>query len=396
MPPLTVDDSLGLATADHAVALVRSFQAAPSVPTDLAAHLQTTVPALVAAVSALKNEAAQAVSDRENRWAPIATQLAAWVTAELKSRGVADHAVAIKKALDWLRDCTDDLRQQRLTPISEQARLIWSQLRQESNVELGEISLVGQNTTRKVVLSAQVDGQEAGALGVMSQGELHALSLALFIPRATMPESPFRFIILDDPIQAMDPSKVDGFVSVLGELARTRQVIVLSHDDRLASAVRRSDVDARLLEVTRGAGSTVTIRSASDPAERHLADATAIAKDNAVSLEIVRRVVPGLCRLGLESAALDVFRARRLKAGALHTQLESEWHAAKKLRNRLALAIHLDPEASIDTWLDQGSRRRGVFSLCNSGVHGAVALTDFADWVSAVRTAVRDLRAVAH
>ena len=46
----------------------------------------------------------------------------------------------------------------------------------------------------------------------MSQGELHALALALFLPRATAPESPFRFIVLDDPIQAMDPSKVEGFV----------------------------------------------------------------------------------------------------------------------------------------------------------------------------------------
>jgi len=32
------------------------------------------------------------------------------------------------------------------------------------------------------------------ALSVMSQGELHALGLALFLPRATSPDSPFRFI----------------------------------------------------------------------------------------------------------------------------------------------------------------------------------------------------------
>lgn len=71
----------------------------------------------------------------------------------------------------------------------------------------------------------------------MSQGELHALALSLFLPRATAPDSPFRFVVLNDPIQAMDPAKVQGFVQVLLELAADRQVIVLSHDERLPAAV---------------------------------------------------------------------------------------------------------------------------------------------------------------
>lgn len=58
-----------------------------------------------------------------------------------------------------------------------------------------------------------MDGVSTGALSVMSQGELHALALAMFIPRATNPESPFRFLVLDDPIQAMDPAKIAGNTS---------------------------------------------------------------------------------------------------------------------------------------------------------------------------------------
>ena len=54
----------------------------------------------------------------------------------------------------------------------------------------------------------------------MSQGELHALALALFLPRASLDESPFRFVVLDDPVQAMDPAKVDGLVALLSEIAR--------------------------------------------------------------------------------------------------------------------------------------------------------------------------------
>ena len=100
----------------------------------------------------------------------------------------------------------------------------------------------------------------------MSQGELHALALALFLPRATAADSPFRFVVLDDPIQAMDPAKIDGFVQVLADIAQTHQVIVFSHDDRLASVIRETGVDARLIEVVRESGSKVTVRDNVNPA----------------------------------------------------------------------------------------------------------------------------------
>ena len=70
-----------------------------------------------------------------------------------------------------------------------------------------------------------VDGVAGAALGVMSQGELHALALSLFLPRATLAESPFRFVVIDDPVQSMDPARVDGLAKALEDIARTRQVL---------------------------------------------------------------------------------------------------------------------------------------------------------------------------
>jgi hypothetical protein len=75
---------------------------------------------------------------------------------------------------------------------------------------------------------------------LITQGRIHlsagmaerGRSLAIFIPRATSDQSPFRFLVLDDPIQATDPSKIDGFLDVLTELAAHRQLIVFTHDDR--------------------------------------------------------------------------------------------------------------------------------------------------------------------
>jgi hypothetical protein len=86
----------------------------------------------------------------------------------------------------------------------------WEHLRQQSNVTLGKIELVGSKGSRRVSLDVTVDGVAGAALGVMSQGELHSLALSLFLPRATLAESPFRFVVIDDPVQSMDPARIDG------------------------------------------------------------------------------------------------------------------------------------------------------------------------------------------
>ncbi len=41
------------------------------------------------------------------------------------------------------------------------------------------------------------------------------------------------------------PAKIDGFLDVLVELSKTRQVIVFSHDDRLPAAIRARSIPPR-------------------------------------------------------------------------------------------------------------------------------------------------------
>jgi hypothetical protein len=242
-------------------------------------------------------------------------------------------------------------------------------LRQESNVDLGEITLEGSATRRRAVLSGSVDGQATKALPVMSQGELHALALALFLPRATSPNSPFKFIVLDDPIQAMDPAKIDGFVKVLEEVAKTHQVIVFSHDDRLASAIRETGVDARMVEVVRESGSKVTTRDNVNPARRAVSDVFAVVKDDGLPDDIRERVVPGLFRIAVEAAAKQAFYARASTAGKVRSDAEHAWSSAKKTSSRLALAVHGESSADLTSWLNAKPERRSTLRLCNA-VHG--------------------------
>ncbi len=368
-PPLSNDDLTTLSAAQKAWEHFAQFP--DGADTALADHVEAALPELQRSYAALREQASTLIQQRADAWSPVAERLADWMG---KARAAAEAAPKLKladEASKWLRENAGELRNERITPLAEQARKIWAELRQESNVDLGAIRLEGQNTSRRVTLQADVDGAQTEAFGVMSQGELQALSLAIFIPRATSPESPFRFIVLDDPIQAMDPSKIDGFLEVLTDLAKDHQVVVFTHDDRLPAAVRVSRTDARIVEVTREANSAVHVTESSDPATRLLDDAFAIAADDAVPDDIKARAIPRLCREALEITAKDVFASRALKEGRDRSDVESTWEAAKKVGARLALALSLkaDDKQAVDKWLAAKPARKITMAVVNKAVH---------------------------
>lgn len=392
-PPLSDDELTTLSAAQQA------WERLAELPVDddlaLVEHVTATLPDLERSYAALQQEASGLIQQRASQWDPVAVRLADWVgKAQAAAQAEAQLSLA-SLALKWLQANAGELRNERIAPLADRAKQIWATLRQESNVDLGAIRLEGQKTSRRVALRATVDGAETEAFGVMSQGELQALALAIFIPRATSPESPFRFLVLDDPIQAMDPSKIDGFLQVLTELARDRQIIVLTHDDRLPSAIRASRTEARIVEVTRGPNSSVHVTESSDPATRLLNDAFAIAADEAVPPDIKRRAVPRLCREAVEVTAKDVFLSRALAQGRSRSDVESTWEAAQKVAKRLALALSLDSEDSqaVEKWLAGGATRRATMSVINKGVHQGVF--NFKAAVNDARRTVAELAAVA-
>ena len=362
----------------------------PSGAGALADHLESTLVDAVGAGELLRAEAAQLLGQREDAWAPLAAQVAAWVPLEQQACTLDDVLKATTAAKKWVTDNGTDFRNMRLKPIAAQARHIWSLLRQESNVELGDITLAGTATKRRVILGGSVDGKPTQALSVMSQGEQNAVALALFLPRATSPKSPFRFIVLDDPIQAMDPAKIDGFVRVMAEIAQTHQVVVFSHDDRLASVIRETGVDARLVEVVRSTESQVKVRSNLNPAKRLVNDALAVVRDQGVPDDVQRRVAPSLFRMALEEAAKQSYFARQSAAGCSRIEAEDAWQSARKTRNRLALAVLGDAGADVADWLNAKPWRKRAFGIGNAGMHGAEHLISKEDTTDLDR-AVSDL-----
>jgi len=298
--------------------------------------------ALAAAVGDLQARAAALVKERSEAWQPVAAALAAWAEVARSSDHAAADLADVRKAIDWLRKAGQEIRDDRMAQLTETSARVWGMLRQESSVELGPIKLAGASTQRHVSVDVTVDGVAGAALSVMSQGELHALGLALFLPRATSPISPFRFIVIDDPVQSMDPAKVEGLARLLAWVGEERQVVVFTHDDRLPEAIRRLQLPATIWEVTRREGSVVELTKNEDPVSRYIDDARALALTTELPEDARAVVVAGFCRSALEAACHEVIRARRLKAGVRHADVEQELTVTQKLRQLLALALFDD------------------------------------------------------
>ncbi|MGW3787229.1 AAA family ATPase [Micromonospora chokoriensis] len=376
---LAVPESPGSETSIGALHdAVAALRRVPGKPADLADHLAARYPAVVAAADAARAYAEGFLRQRDTGWRAAAADVREWVAA---ADGLAAREAALarlKAARAWLKGVGAEIRNERVAPFAGHSQRIWAQLRQESNVELGAMTLEGVNTRRRVVFPVSVDGADNGtALGVMSQGEMQALGLATFLPRSCAPESPFRFIVVDDPVQSMDPSKVDGLARVLAELAEDRQVVVFTHDTRLPDAVTRLGLgDARIIEVTRAEQSVVTLRPGSDPVTRYLDDAHALARNDEIPAEVRGPVVAELCRSAIEAACHRAVWRTRVARGVPHADIEAAIEdASRRLATTVAMALFDDPdrggEVRNELLRRHGRRAVNAYQACREGVHGA-------------------------
>lgn len=379
-----------LSTQGAAVDAWHSFAELPDDPAAACSHVEKTLPLVVAATERWRDEAKGELDTRQADWAPVAEALGHWLQTYKDYCRDADRKSRLAKADTLCKQVVAAAREHQIGPIRQRAQQMWQMLRHESNVSLGDLKL----TSQRLEVPATVDGEEAGALQVMSQGELHALALALFLPRVATDASPFRFVVLDDPVQAMDPAKVEGLLDVLLSLADTRQVVVFSHDDRLAAAARRrmltSEVTIKLQTVRRGSRSKVSVNHDDDPARRYLGEAGALAKDKRVSAAVKERVIGGLFRMAIESAAKDRWQVRAMRDGKGLALAESHWAGLNRTAPKVALALGID---DIIDWYDRDHpHRRRAIDAANKGQHEALPVDALDDLLLAVTATVRDLR----
>ncbi|MGW7574983.1 AAA family ATPase [Streptomyces sp. NPDC054765] len=365
----------------------------------LAARAESAALVLADACAVLREEAARELEKLDEEWRRCVTGLAAWLDRARSAHADKPRLRQVRAARKWLKEACAELREERLRPFEGHSQRIWEELRQQSNVDLRSVRLAGAEkaAVRKLVMDVSVDGREAAALGVMSQGELHSLALSLFLPRAAAPDSPFGFIVIDDPVQSMDPAKVHGLAKVLHDLGESCQVVVFTHDTRLQRAFTNQELPMTVLEVEREARSSVTVRRAMDPVEQALADARALARRPNLEPVAVTHVLPGLCRTVLERAFSEAAWLRLHRAGLTEHEAEKTVAAAVTLRDIAALGLFGDLSRTGDVYREL-RRRCGPAALdlvrrCQEGAHpSGTSMPDPLQFVRGVKAVAQIVR----
>lgn len=345
----------------------------PDNPAEIPKHLVDQREAVAEAAQWVRRQAEEKYSSREALWRPVRESMLNWLPGARTAQDDQLATAILRDAERVLQELEDELRNTRWEPIEKESLQLWRSLRLQSSIDLESITLTGRGNRRAVDLKVKVDGREAAALGVASQGEINCLALSLFFPRGMLPESPFRFLVIDDPVQAMDPARVDGLARIFHQIGATHQLVVFTHDDRLPEALRRLRLPCHIKEVTRQPGSVVGIRDALDPVEQYFEDARALAMDKGIPTGIAAEAVPVICREGLEAACMERIRRVRIGRGERHLDVERKIEQANTLVPMAALALLEDTDKGpkVAAWIEQrwGRDLAETFRTCNKRVH---------------------------
>lgn len=315
-----------------------------------AAHLEMTIGELLEAAGDIQSAASQRLETVDANWLPTAQNLRAWLTDAEKSLDDKPKIKALRAAEQWLKGFANDLLVDRFEPIGADVKETFRQLKGLSNIDLLLPELSGSGNRRELDLPALIAGadQPKTARALMSQGELTALGLSLFLPRLKQPACPIGFGVVDDPLQSMDRSKIDGFARVLAVASESRQLIVFTHDARLAEAVQRLRIGATVIEMRRARDSEVLAERIADATTRYLKDARSLLESGNLPSEARWRTAPNMLRSAIEAAAAATVMRTRVAQGMPHAEVERLFAEAITTRDKLAQAFGVDKKKKGD------------------------------------------------
>ncbi|MFF9777029.1 AAA family ATPase [Streptomyces sp. NPDC013978] len=346
-------------------------------PAELAERAFKAAVTLADACEVVARSAREELAAKDERWRAVVELLAEWTTLSRQVAAEKSRRTEVNAALAWIKKVTAEIRDLRVDAFADHTQRIWEKLRRQSSVDLKPVKMHGSEraNVRKLIMDVTVDDTEAPALSVMSQGELHSLALSLFLPRAATADSPFGFVVIDDPVQSMDPAKVDGLAQVLDELGRDRQVVVFTHDTRLPHAFRSQGLPVTVLKVERGEQSKVNVTSETDPVKEAIDDAMALAKTANCPDTALRNVLPSLCREALTKAIVEAAWIRRSRTGQLADRLQAAIDATERLIPLASFAlfddglVHSDDDVSSRLRALYGGESTTVIHQCQRGAH---------------------------
>ena len=312
--------------------------------------------------------------------AQVRDAVRAWLRSVADNAGyLADRTPAAH--LDaWLTAEIKQTREELFDPLAEGAVTTWQKLNPGSdpvieNLEMGG----GTRQAGKVIPRMRAGGtsvpEKTHGLRVLSIGQRNALALAIYLPRATQQASPFRFMILDDPVQAFDQSRVSYLGRRLVELAKDYQILLFTHDERLWHEIYATAPGvARRIYLDRSVAqpSLVEVKEVRSPGLLLLEDLTKTLdiherqRGKGATEPAITALTLAVCRQALDVEIVEQIHAVGRRAGQTGDEITRQLERVQETRKKLELLnyyrvtaslreIDLAPYASVIGALNQAS-----------------------------------------
>ncbi len=354
----------------------------------------------------------QAREASHDEHASLKSAVEEWLSrAESNEHDVARERPA-NRLSDWVSDRIKETRGTLFQPIAQRATHIWSRLDPDGNLGIRDVALAGgTRQARKVRLRLQL-GDTAVPEGddgiqVLSTGQRNALSLATYLPRATQEGTPFRFLVLDDPVQAFDEGRVRYLAQQLTELARSFQIVVFTHDDRLWREIRAHGPHAWRMHLERppDGRSLVRVAEATSPGQLLLDDLRETlgeydtqAGSAGVTEEAISAFTLAVCRQALDAEITQQVETLGRRCGKSGDAIRSALDQARDTRQILALLDRHCREADLP--VPDRAAYEPTLGALNQGAHGqaptGVTLEQRWTWHRHTRELVARLAALGH
>ncbi|GIE36140.1 hypothetical protein Ait01nite_091850 [Actinoplanes italicus] len=337
--------------------------------------------------------------------ATVRTHIGTWLDTS-DAQGPALARLNVVERLDrrvsqWIKTAREEI----FAPIAKEVTELWSVLNPDADLKLNGIALAGGTKIRRTVTLDLADGSMALPTGkdssaVLSTGQRNALSLATYLPRATQPESPFGFLILDDPIHAFDTGRVRYLAKHLMTLAERFQVVVFTHDDRLWRELRAHGALPTHIRMDRhGDGQPqVRVRHVASPGIQRLDDIQKIlGAERGASIgtpEAVTAMTLAICRQAVDTEAVAQIEILGRRIGLPEATVVADLKRARKTLDQLALLNNYAGRVghrpiNIDSFTPT------VHAL-NGASHGRAPQGDPQLWVRQTRRLIKTVQEIRH
>lgn len=340
-----------------------------------------------------------------DEWARVRQQIDQWlriVEQDRVSYARGLHAERLGKVVEqWTRDTRSAL----FDPISARVVEYWAELNNDSDLQVTQVKLSGGiRQARKVAISLAFGDTKVApgpdAPKVLSTGQRNALTLATYLPRATQPDSPFRFLVLDDPIHAFDGDRVRYLARVLGTLSKSYQIIVLTHDERLWHELRALGEHPLHIRLTRppGSSSTVQVKDVTYPGMGLLEDLERVLGAEAnkpLGTEAAQVImILTMCRQALDTEVGTQVEILGRRSGLSSERIAADREQAGDTRSQLVLLNNYAAKVGLSPLvLDQ---YESTISALNRAAHGGAPSAPKASqrrtWINDTRKMLKIIR----